>query len=149
MRKMNPFLLGLTAFLSLTLCTSIFAQKKKTEPKLDKRKYDIEIREVTIEGKKYDKDVFEFTTKEIISDYFEAKFKVQTMHYKVIKDSTYTEEGDELKYWKISATEKNGKPEEEYRCEAVISGKEISGKIKWMKGEAVKKTYEFEGTQNN
>lgn len=140
---------GMTACFSLALCTGIFAQKKKSEPKLDRRKYDIEIREVTTEGKKYDKDVFEFSAKEIISDYFEAKFKIQTMHYKIVKDSTYTEDGDELKYWKIAASEKNGKPEEEFRCEAVVAGKEISGKIRLMKGEAVKKTYEFEGTQNN
>jgi hypothetical protein len=140
--------------LLLSLCClgmlgNAFAQKKKAEPKLDKRKYAIEIREVSTEGKKYEKDVFEFTPKEIISDFVEAKLKVTTIHYKVIKDSTYIDDGEELKYWQVSGMEKTGKPEEALKCELVVSGKEIRGTIKLMKGEAIKKTYEFEGVQSN
>jgi hypothetical protein len=137
---------------SLLFCLSqsaSFAQKKASPPKLDKRRYDIEIRETTTEGKKFEKDVFEFTPREIISDYFELKLKVPTLHYKVVKDSTFTDEGDQVKYWKLSIQEKGGKGEEEYVAEVVVSGREINGKIKLMKGDAVKKTYEFEGTQNN
>jgi hypothetical protein len=126
-----------------------FAQKGKKNQKLDKRKFDIEIKETTVEGKKYEKDVFEFSPKEIISDYFETKFKVPTMHYKTLKDSTYTEDGDELKYFKVAAVEKSGKADEEYHLETVVAGREITGKIMLMKGDVVKRTWEFEGTQNN
>jgi hypothetical protein len=141
--------LMLLSLCCLGILGNTFAQKKRTEPKLDKRKYAIEIREVSSEGKKYEKDVFEFTPKEIISDFVEAKLKVTTIHYKVITDSTYTDDGEELKYWKLTGREKTGKPEEELKCELIVSGKEISGTIKLMKGEAIKKTYEFEGLQNN
>jgi hypothetical protein len=147
----NPLrnLINVTCFLFLySLSTDSMAQKAKVQ-KLDKRKYDIEIRETTTEGKKYEKDVFEFTPKEIVSDYFENKFKVPTLHYKTVKDSTYTEDGDELKYFGVSAKEKTDKAEEFFYLDAVIKGREITGKIAYKKGETVKKTWEFEGTQNN
>jgi hypothetical protein len=132
----------------MTVSSVAFAQKAKVE-KMDKRKYDIEIKETTTEGKKYEKDVFEFTPREIVSDYFEAKFKVSTLHYKTVKDSTVTEDGDTLKYFQVSATEKTDKADENFYLEAVIKGREIAGKVMLKKGEVVKKAWEFEGSQNN
>jgi hypothetical protein len=144
-----PLLSSLMILCLLFVSSEIIAQKATKVQKLDKRKYAIEIRETTTEGKRYEKDVFEFTPKEIVSDYFESKFKIPTMHYKTVKDSTFTEDGDELKYYQVSAKEKTVKPDENFVVELIIKGKEISGKVMLMKGEAIKKSWEFEGTQSN
>ncbi len=148
MNKSSRILQVILSLFILLTCTTAFAQKKKGIPKLDKRRFDIEIREVAVEAKKYEKDVFEFTPKEIVSDgYFETKFKIPTVHYTTSTDSTYTEEGEEIKYWTLSVLEKTGKSDEEIHGEIMINGKEISGKLNLMKGDVIKKTYEFEGTQ--
>jgi hypothetical protein len=148
MNQSNHTLRGILSLILIVCCTVAFAQKKKGEPKLDKRKFDIEIREVSAEGKKYEKDVFEFTPKEIVSEtYLDLKFKIQTMHYKIVKDSTYTEDGEEMKYWKLSVQEKTSKADEEIQGDLIVNGKEISGKLNVMKGDLVKKSYEFEGSQ--
>jgi hypothetical protein len=136
------------ALIGLFTVSNAFAQKTKVQ-KLDKRKFAIEIRETTTEGKKFEKDVFEFTPKEVIGDYFESKLKVQTIHYKTVKDSSYTDDGSEVKYFQISGQEKSGKADEEYHIEAIVNGRDISGTIKLMKGDIVKKSWEFEGSQNN
>ncbi len=150
MKTTRSFVLSSFLFSALLLqSVTAVAQKAKKPQKLDKRKYDIEIRETTTEGKKYEKDIFEFTAKEIISDYFEMKLKTPTMHYKTLKDSTFTDDGEEAKYYKLSASEKSAKGDENYQLELIINGKEITGTIKLMKGEAVKKSWEFEGSQNN
>jgi hypothetical protein len=151
--SMNPirslFRKYVLIFLCLTGTLPALAQKNKKNDKLEKRKYDIEIKETTTDGKKYDKTEFEFTPKEVVCDYFETKLKIQTMHYKTLKDSSYTEDGDQLKYFKIKANEKGLKSDEEYVLEAEIKGKEITGTITMMKGDKPKKTWEFEGTQKN
>ncbi|MFI5149389.1 MAG: hypothetical protein ACHQRM_06610 [Bacteroidia bacterium] len=141
----NSFL----SIMCLLLALPGMAQKSKKNDKLEKRMYDIEVKETTTEGKKYEKGEVEFTPKEIVCDYFESKLKIQTMHYKTLKDSSYTEEGDQLKYFKVRATEKGQKEDEQYVLVAEIKGKDITGTISLMKGDKAKRTWEFEGTQKN
>jgi hypothetical protein len=148
MKHNNQFLRSLVFIFLIGICSTAFAQKKKGEAKLDKRRFDIEIREVSTDGsKKYEKDLFEFTPREIVSEsYLDLKFKIQTMHYKVTKDSTYTDDGEEVKYWKLSIQEKTNKPDEEIQGEVVVNGKDISGILNIVKGTTTKKSYEFEGS---
>jgi len=124
-------------------------QKNKKSDKLEKRRFDIEIKETTTEGKKYEKAEFEFFAKEIESEYFDSKLKVKTIHYQTEKDSSYTEEGDELKYFKVKGKETSQKADEVYVVEIVIKGREITGTISLVKGDKPKRTWEFEGTQQN
>jgi hypothetical protein len=125
------------------------AQKGKKNDKLEKRKFDVEIKETTVEGKKYEKSEMEFSAKEVICDYFESKFKIQTIHYKTLTDSSYTDEGEQLKFFKVKGNEKGQKADEEWVIETEVKGKEITGTISLMKGDKAKRTWEFEGTQKN
>jgi hypothetical protein len=139
-----------TLILALGIMTSVtvFAQKKKKpDDKLDTRFYDIEIRETTKEGKKYEKDVFEFRTKYLVSDYMETKLSAKTLVYTVTKDSTFTEDGDELKYFEFTVEAKTDKAGEVLKMKGTASGKDIKGNVELYKGDVVKKTFEFEGTE--
>lgn len=113
-----------------------------------------------IEGKKYDVNFYEvkpagrgkavpsnFLVKggKVESDLMYEKISLGPATYKVILDSTYTEDETEMHMLKIEAElqeEKN-----EYKLEVTVINYDIEGTVVQLKGGVEKKKFEFDGTE--
>ncbi len=117
---------------------------------LHKKKYSVQITEFR-DGKPKPKtieDAIEFKDGKVYSD-FAASDKLgftKFMKYELKKDSTYTEDDVEKRYFELESISTNENDETLYMS-IKIDDYEIEGSMKLTKGDKPKKYYEFAGKE--
>lgn len=129
--------------ISLITGLSATAQKSKF---LEGKKYDVQFYELKASGRgKATPSNFIIKGGKVESDLMFEKMGLGPASYKVILDTTYTEDESEMHMVTIEAElseEKN-----DYKWEATITNYDIEGTIVQMKGGLEKKKYEFSGSE--
>ncbi|HEX8517833.1 MAG TPA: hypothetical protein VF868_16665 [Bacteroidia bacterium] len=140
-----------TLFLSagLILAVNASAQKKAAPAKnkfLEGKKYDVQYYELKAAGRgKALPSNFLIKGGKVESDLMYEKLGLGPAAYKVIMDTTYTEDETEMHMVKIEAElqeEKN-----EFKWEATITNYDIEGTVLQMKSGVEKKKFEFSGSE--
>jgi hypothetical protein len=136
---LKTLLLSAGVFVSL----SVSAQKHKF---IEGKKYDVNFYEVKPAGRgKAVASNFLVKGGKIESDLMYEKIALGPATYKVILDSTYTEDETEMHLLKIEAElqeEKN-----EYKWEVTVINYDIEGTVVQLKSGVEKKKFEFDGTE--
>jgi hypothetical protein len=134
---------------ALLVTFSVSAQKAKKPEKnkfLEGKKYDVQFYEVKPTGRgKALPSNFLIKGGKVDSDLMLEKLSADPAPYKVVLDSTYTEDEVEMHMVKIeaeSAVEKN-----EYKWEATIINYDVEGTVIQLKSGVEKKKYEFSGSE--
>lgn len=133
--------LALSAGILLSLTVS--AQKHKF---IEGKKYDVNFYEVKPAGRgKAVPSNFLVKGGKVESDLMYEKISLGPATYKVVLDSTYTEDETEMHMLKIEAElqeEKN-----EYKWEVTVINYDIEGTVVQLKSGVEKKKFEFDGTE--
>ena len=148
--KKTIFLKTTIIILSLLVTSASYAQKK--EKKVDKSKY--------LEGKKYKVQFYEmkptgrgkalestvtFKDGKVESELMNDKLKINGAAYKIILDSTYTEDETESRLLKIEGQYSNDR--DEAKWEATVNNFDIEGTVVERKNGVDKKKFEFSGSE--
>ncbi len=146
MKNYAPFKI---AILSIALFTtfSAFAQKKgKEKPPLEDKKYAVQFYELKAAGRgKALADNIMIKGGKIQSYLMEDKISLTTCPFKIVLDSTYTEDDAPMRMIKIEAQYTEDK--EASKWEATIINYDIEGTVVQSKGGVEKKKYEFSGSE--
>jgi hypothetical protein len=122
---------------------SVSAQKHKF---IEGKKYDVNFYEVKPAGRgKAVPSNFLVKGGKIESDLMYEKIALGPATYKVVLDSTYTEDETEMHMLKIEAElqeEKN-----EYKWEVTVINYDVEGTVVQLKSGVEKKKFEFDGTE--
>ncbi|MCE3280470.1 MAG: hypothetical protein K0S44_2661 [Bacteroidetes bacterium] len=136
---LKTLLLSAGVFASL----SVFAQKNKF---IEGKKYDVTFYEVKPAGRgKAVPSNFLVKSGKVESDLMYEKIALGPAAYKVVLDSTYTEDETEMHMLKLEAElqeEKN-----EYKWEVTVINYDIEGTVVQLKSGVEKKKFEFDGTE--
>ncbi len=146
MKKFNLFktvVLGIALFMTF----SSFAQKKgKEESPLKDKKYAVQFYEVKATGRgKALPDNIMIKGGKIQSYLMEDKISFTLCPFKIVLDSTYTEDESPMRMLKIEAEHTEDK--EAFKWEATIINYDIEGTVVQSKGGVVKKKFEFSGSE--
>lgn len=132
----------------LILMTVGFAQKAKSEKNkfLEGKKYDVKFTEVKKTGAaKPLPSLIIIKSGQIQCDLMEEKLTAPSMPYKVILDTTYTE--DESDIHKVHFISEYAEEKTSYKWDATITDYEIEGTFVMLKSGVEKKRYEFLGEE--
>lgn len=126
-----------------------FTSVKGEKDALHKKKYSAmatEIKDGKPSNKKPAPDEIEFKNGKVYSSYVWEKTEFQDVKYAINKDSTYSDEGEEKRYFEVEAITTNDK-NETINMFFVINGYEIEATYKLIKKEMVKKHFTSTGTE--
>jgi hypothetical protein len=127
----------------LFCATSVSAQKNKF---LEGKKYNVQFYEVKAAGRgKALPSNFIIKGGKVESDLMYEKMQLNPAAYKVVLDTTYTEDETEMHMVKLEAELQEDK--NEFKWEATVTNYDIEGTIVQMKSGVEKKKYEFSGTE--
>ncbi|MBN8702946.1 MAG: hypothetical protein J0M08_07770 [Bacteroidetes bacterium] len=132
--------------LSFLVITTVFGQKKKGKPALDGKNFVAQTSEIK-EGKapKPVEDKVRFKNGIVDSDFIYEKTKFDPIDYKVLTDSTGTDENEEeIKIYDFEALGTNEKGEE-LKWEGTITGGALEAKVVWSKKGKIKKEFTITG----
>jgi hypothetical protein len=116
---------------------------------LDKKIYTLQVDEMKDgkpKGKKPAEDELEFKDSKVFSNMAELKHGFKWMKYKVTKDSSYDDEGEQKKWIEAEAMATN-ELDETLITNVKVDGYDISGTYKLTKHDVPKKLYEFVGKE--
>jgi len=134
---------------ALLLVTLTLVSFKMDKDPLHKRKFKAQATEIK-DGKpksgKPIEDEIDFKNGKVYSSACWDKMEFQDIKYEITKDSTYTDEGDEKRYFEIVASTINDK-KETLTMNITINGYEIEGTYKLTKKDAIKKMFTTMGTE--
>jgi hypothetical protein len=139
-----------TLFLAAGMIAGSFTFAQKAKPQnnkfLEGKKYNVQFYEIKPTGRgKALPSNFLIKGGKVESDLMYEKMQLNPAAYKVVLDTTYTEDETEMHMVKLEAElaeEKN-----EFKWEATVTNYDIEGTIIQMKGGVEKKKYEFAGTE--
>ncbi len=136
-------ILGMALFTTF----SSFAQKKgKEKPGLEDKKYAVQFYEIKASGRgKALPDNIMIKGGKIQSYLMEDKISLTTCPFKVVLDSSYTEDEVPMRMVKIEAEHTEDK--EAFKWEATVTNYDIEGTVVQSKGGVEKKKYEFSGSE--
>jgi hypothetical protein len=147
--KNTKLIKGLVLSTSLLIGLSASAQKKTPPQKnkfLEGKKYDVQFYEIKPTGRgKALKSNFLIKSGKVESDLMLEKMGLDPAPYKVILDSTYTEDETEMHMVKLEAELQSDK--NEYKWEATVINYDVEGTVIQMKSGVEKKKYEFSGSE--
>jgi hypothetical protein len=132
----------------LLIATNGFAQKNKSEKNkfLEGKKYDVKFTEIKTTGiAKPMPSLIEIKSGKIQCELMEKKLTAPSMPYKVIMDTTYTE--DESDIHKLHFTSEYTEEKTSYKWDATITDYEIEGTFIMLKSGVEKKRFEFTGEE--
>lgn len=134
-----------TLLLSTVLLASlaVSAQKNKF---LEGKKYNVQFYEIKPTGRgKAVASNFLIKSGRVESDLMLEKMSLDPAPYKVILDTTYTEDETEMHMVKLEAELASDK--NDFKWEATITNYDVEGTVVQMKSGVEKKKYEFAGTE--
>lgn len=137
-----------TIILGIALVSTFpaFAQKKGKDKTLTDRKYAVQFYEIKAAGRgKALPDNIMIKGGKIQSYLMEDKIALTTTPFKIVLDSTYTEDETEMHMIKIEAEHTEEK--DNFKWEATIINYDIEGTVVQSKGGVEKKKYEFAGSE--
>ena len=134
--------------LGLFATTFSFAQKSKTDKSkfLEGRKFNVQFYEMKASGRgKAVPTLLMIKGGKIEADLMYEKLSLAPMTYKVILDSTYTEDENPMHMVTIEAEFSEDK--NDFKWEATVINYDIEGTVVEMKAAVEKKKYEFSGSE--
>ncbi len=135
--------------IGLLFTTITFAQKEKKAEKnkfLEGKKYDVNFTEIKASGtSKPLPSTIVIKSGKVQCDLMEEKVTAPSMPYKVILDTTYTE--DESEVHKVSFISEYTEEKTGYKWDATITDYEIEGTFVMLKSGVQKKKFEFTGAE--
>jgi|ERR1035437_6782107 hypothetical protein len=133
----------------LLIATLTLVSFKIDKDPLHKRKFKAQVTEIK-DGKpkngKPIEDEIEFKNGKVYSTVCWDKMEFQDIKYEITKDSTYTDEGEEKRYYEIVASTANEK-KETLTMNFTIDGYSIEGTYKLTKKDVIKKMFTTIGTE--
>ena len=127
----------------LVTSTAVYSQKHKF---LEGKKYATQFYEIKPSGRsKAMPSEFYFKAGKMYADIMEEKIMYPPVNYKVILDSVYTEDGDQIQM--IVAEVIYEEDNSTYKAEFTITNFAIEGTFKVLKGTVEKKKFEFDGEE--
>ncbi|HEY0031519.1 MAG TPA: hypothetical protein VGC65_12215 [Bacteroidia bacterium] len=142
--SLKPVVLTLLLFVT----ASAFAQKSKVEKNkfLEGKKFNIQFYEMKPAGRgKAVPSILLTKGGKIEADLMYEKLSLPPVPFKVILDSTYTE--DEMEMHMVSIEADYSADKNDYKWEATIINYDIEGTIVQMKSGVEKKKFEFAGSE--
>lgn len=134
------------AGLAIVLSTGAFAQKAKPNKFLEGRKFNVMFYEMKTSGRgKALPTMIVLKGGKIMCDLMEDKLMLPPVAYKVVLDTTYTEDEVEMHMVKLEgefSEEKN-----EYKWEGTVTNYDIEGTCVMSKGGLEKKRFEYSGSE--
>lgn len=135
--------------IGLLFTTITFAQKEKKSEKnkfLEGKKYDVNFTEIKTSGtSKPMASTIVIKGGKVQCDLMEEKVTAPSMPYKVILDTTYTE--DESEIHKVSFLAEYTEEKTGYKWAATITDYDIEGTFVMLKSGVEKKKFEFTGAE--
>jgi hypothetical protein len=139
----NPTIRVIVLSFSLLIVSSVSAQKNKF---IEGKKYNVQFYEIKPAGRgKALPSTFDIKGGKVESDLMYEKMTLGPASYKVVLDSTYTEDESEMRMIKLEAELQEDK--NEFKWEATIINYDIEGTVIQSKSGLEKKKYEFAGTE--
>lgn len=144
-------MLQIKSIITATTCVlafGLFSFKGDKDP-LNKKIYVLQVNEMKdgqAKNKKPIEDELEFKNGEVFSNIAYDKHEYKWMKYKITKDSTYEEEGEQKHYIEASAMATNDK-DETFTINVRVDNFDIEGSYKITKKDVQKKLYEFTGKE--
>jgi hypothetical protein len=116
---------------------------------LDKRSFRILINEKkgNVYSEKSFQHILEFEKGNMYCDsWLYEKFYYKEVEYKILKDSSYIEEGDSIRLIKIDLKSRNNM-DEDLKGNITFTNSDCEGEIKIFKKDVLKKVFEFTGSE--
>ena len=141
----------LKSIITTTACVLAFGllSFKGDKDALHKKTYTLQVNEMKdgqAKNKKPMEDELEFKNGEVFSNVAFDKHEFKWMKYKITKDSTYEDEGEQKHYIEASAMSTNDK-DETFTINVRVDNFDIEGSYKLTKKDVQKKLYEFIGKE--
>ena len=144
-------MLKIKSIITATACVLAFGlfSFKGDKDALNKKIYTVQVDEIKDgkpKGKKPTEDEIEFKDGKVFSNVAFEKHEFKWMKYKITKDSTYEDEGEQKHYIEAESSATNDK-DETMVMNFKIDQFDIAGSYKLTKHDVPKKLYEFTGKE--